>query len=120
MASSAQSTRASLTAVAVTAATLPSSLSTLPLSCYDQLLSPELTNSVASCVDNKIVNFQPLTKPFKLLAYNPSKLIVGSVEACGQEFHIKEGGACTYCPDQVGGFCPPGKETVLLPGAGMV
>ncbi|TID23786.1 carbohydrate-binding module family 52 protein [Venturia nashicola] len=100
--------------------------------CYDGMLCPIYegfpysrcgdgcySSIFANCVDNKIVNFQPITKPFKLLAYNPTKLIVGSVEACGQEFHIKEGGACTYCPTQVGSSCPPGKETVLLPGAGM-
>jgi hypothetical protein len=64
--------------------------------------------------------YLPMTKPFKLLAFNPEKLVVGSIEACGQSFHIKEGGACAYCPSQVGNSCPPDKETVLLPGAGMV
>lgn len=113
----AQSTMVSRTAAVVTDAILPFSTSKFCLSGHPRSSS---SNTTVSCVDNKIVKFPLITKPYKLMAYNSTKLIVGGIEACGLEFHIQNSGACTYCPSQVGSSCPPGKETVLLPGTGMV
>ena len=80
----------------------------------------KITDMLCSCSNGELLEIPVATGPFELVAINLRNLAYVKVKACSNRFWLMEGDACSLCPEQVGDSCPPGKDTVLLPGRNMV
>lgn len=81
-------------------------------------------NHTRSCENGNLTEILSISGPFELEAVNLIKPLTVKLRACGHNFWLKEKDedSCTLCPEKVRqqGGCPPGKDTVFLPGRNMV